>query len=130
MTIKPTSSGTTETTSNFTSGEEFKDHNSKYNLSKFDYDLYKDEDNKVEPTVRVKYFGLPNKGDRWKIFSDAKIVLIVEGNKLTKKERAFLRSVEGATWLLSQAKVGVKSLASLKIEIKKKLKLAKGLTAD
>jgi hypothetical protein len=126
MTIKPTnSSGGTDTASNFPSGEEFKDHSSKYNLSKFDYDLYKDEDNKVEQIVRVKYFGLPNKGDRWKVFQENKIILVIEGNKLTKKEREFLRTVEGATWLLSRAKLGIKSLTSLKIEIKNKLKADK-----
>jgi hypothetical protein len=125
MAIKPTSSsGTTETTSNFPGGEEFKDHGSKYSLSKFDYDLYKDEDNKVEQVVRVKYFGLPNKGDRWKVMVENKVILVIEGNKLTKKEREFLRSVDGATWLLGQAKLGIKSVASLKMEIKKKLKAA------
>jgi hypothetical protein len=104
------------------SAEDFKDPNQKYNLSKFDYDLYHEEDDVAEKVIRVKRVALPNKGERWKIFEDGKVVFIVEGTKLTNKEKDFLRTVDGVNFLISQFKQGIKSFNSLKSEIKKKLK--------
>jgi hypothetical protein len=104
------------------SGEEFKDQNLKYNLSKFEYDLYHEEDDVAEKVIRVKRISMPNKGEKWKIFEDNKVVFTIEGNKLTNKEKDFLRSVDGVNFLLAQYKEGIKSLNSLKKEIKKKLK--------
>lgn len=104
------------------SGEEFKDPNLKYNLSKFEYDLYHEEDDRAEKVVRVKRVSLPNKGERWKIFEDNKVVFTLEGTKLTNKEKEFLRSVDGVNFLLAAAKAGIKSFNSLRSDIKKKLK--------
>lgn len=102
--------------------EEVKDHNLKYNMSKFEYDLYHEEDNIAEKVIRVRRFSLPNKGERWKIFEDNKITLIIEGGKLTNKEKEFLRSVDGVNFLISQYKKGAKSFNAIKNEIKKLLK--------
>lgn len=104
------------------SAEDFKDPNQKYNLSKFDYDLYHEEDDVAEKVIRVKRISLPNKGERWKIFEDGKVAFIVEGAKLNNKEKDFLRTVDGVNFLISQFKHGIKSFNSLKGEIKKKLK--------
>lgn len=103
-------------------GEEFKDQNLKYNLSKFEYDLYHEEDDVVEKVIRVKRVSMPNKGEKWKIFEDNKVIFIVEGTKLANKEKEFLRTVDGVNFLISQYKQGIKSLNYLKNEIKKKLK--------
>jgi hypothetical protein len=116
MSNKPT----TETTPNSVT-EEYKDQNSKYNLNKFEYDLYHEEDNKVEKIIRVKRFSLPNKGEKWKIFDDTKVIFVVEGSKLTSKQRDFLHTVEGVNFLIHQFKTGIKSFNALKIEIKKML---------
>jgi hypothetical protein len=114
---------TTESTINFpTTTDELKESSSKHNLSKFDYDLFHEEDDKTEKIIRVKHFNLPNNGDRWKIFENNKILHTIEGSKLTKKEKNFLKSVDGAVWLLSKAKSGIKSFNALKTEIKKKVK--------
>lgn len=107
---------------NATSTEEFKDPNLKYNLSKFDYDLYHEEDDIAEKVIRVKRFSIPNKGEKWKIFEDNKVAFIVEGSKLNNKEKEFLRSVDGVNFLLAQYKQGIKSFNYLKNQIKKKLK--------
>lgn len=101
--------------------EEFKEQNSKYNLSRFEYDLYHEEDDKSEKTIRVKRFALPNKGEKWKIMEDNKVMFVVEGAKLTKKERDFLCTVDGVNFLIAQYKQGIGSFNSLKKEIKKKL---------
>lgn len=114
-----------EQSSNFpagTSSEEGKDSNLKYNLSRFEYDLYHEEDDKAEKVIRVKRVSMPNKGEKWKIFEDNKVMFIVEGTKLNNKEKEFLRTVDGVNFLIAQYKEGIKSFNSLKNEIKKRLK--------
>lgn len=103
-------------------GEEPKEQNSKFNLSKFDFDLYHEEDNKAETVIRIKRVSMPNKGEKWKVMTDNKVTFVVEGLKLSKKEREFLRTVEGLNFLIAQFKQGIKSFNSLKNEIKKNLK--------
>lgn len=113
----------TDQTPNFPTGsEEFKDSNSRYNLSKFEYDLYHEEDDKTEKIIRVKRVSMPNKGERWKIMEDTKVVFIIEGAKLNNKEKDFLRTADGVNFLIAQYKQGIKSFNSLKKEIKNKLK--------
>lgn len=105
--------------------EDFKDTNVKYVLSKFEHDLYKEEEDVAEKVIRVKRFSLPNKGERWKIFEDVKVAFIIEGAKLSNKEKEFLRSADGLTFLIAKYKEGIKSFNSLKSEIKKALTEAK-----
>jgi len=102
--------------------DEFKDQNLKYNLSKFEYDLYHEEDDVVEKVIRVKRVSMPNKGEKWKIFEDTKLIFTVEGAKLTNKEKEFLRTVDGVNFLIAQYKQGLKSINYLKTEIKKRIK--------
>ena len=102
--------------------DEFKDQNLKYNLSKFEYDLYHEEDDVVEKVIRVKRVSMPNKGEKWKIFEDTKLIFTVEGAKLTNKEKEFLRTIDGVNFLISQYKQGLKSINYLKTEIKKRIK--------
>lgn len=102
--------------------EEGKDSASKHPLSKFDYDLYKEEDDIALPVIRVKRTSLPNKGERWKIFSDGKQMLVIEGSKLNNKEKDFLRTIDGVNFLIARYKAGVKSFNALKKSIKKRLK--------
>jgi len=102
--------------------EEFKDQNQKYNLSKFEFDLYHEEDDKVEKVIRVKRVSMPNKGEKWKIFEDSKVMFVLEGTKLTNKEKEFLHTVDGINFLINQYKQGIKSFNSLRAELKKKLK--------
>lgn len=101
--------------------EELKDQNQKYNLSKFEFDLYHEEDDKVEKVIRVKRVSMPNKGEKWKIMNDSKIIFTIESTKISKKERDYLQTVDGFNFMLSQAKQGIKSLNSFKNELKKNL---------
>lgn len=116
----PNKNNPTDTTA-VAAGEEFKDQ-VKHNLSKFEYDLYHEEDDVAEKVIRVKRVSMPNKGEKWKLFEDNKVVFVVEGTKLTNKEKEFLRTVDGVNFLIAQCKLGIKSFNSLKNEIKKKLK--------
>ena len=99
--------------------EDFKDTNLKYNLSKFEYDLYHEEDDVAEKVIRVKHISMPNKQEKWKVMFDNKVTFIIEGSKLGKKEREFLGTIEGFNFILKQAKLGIKSLNSFKNDLKK-----------
>jgi hypothetical protein len=98
--------------------DEFKEQNSRYTFSKFEHDLYHEESDTVEKVIRVKRFNSSNKSEKWKIFEDNHVSFIIEGDKLTKKEREFLRSIDGFNFLIAQFKQGIKSLNHLKKEIK------------
>jgi len=100
---------------------EFKDQNLKYNLSKFEYDLFHEEDDIAEKIIRVKRYSLPNNGERWKIFEDSKVMFVLEGTKLTKKEKAFLRTADGISFLIFQYKNGINSFNHIKTEIRNKI---------
>jgi hypothetical protein len=118
---------TTETTT-LSVGEEHKDQFNGHSLSKFDYDLYKEEDDVAEKVIRVKRITLPNKGERWKVFCDNKIVFVIEGNKLSKKEKQFLQTIQGVNFILAFAKAGFTSISKLRAEIKDKLERAAAKT--
>jgi len=103
---------------------ENKDQQVKHTFSKYEYDLYTEDQDIQFPIVRVKHTTLPGKIDRWRIFEDNKVVLVLDGNKFTKKERSYLYTIEGVSFIISQYKLGVKSLNGLKAALKKKLKPA------
>lgn len=102
------------------SSEESKEQ-SKFTLNKFEFDLFNEEDNVVHRLIRVKR-SANSKEEKWKIFDDNKVILTIEGSKLTNKEKEFLRTVNGVTWLIAKAKEGFKSLNALKNEMKKEIK--------
>jgi hypothetical protein len=110
----------TETSTTSTASEEFKEQGARYNLSKFEYDLYHEEDDIVQKIIRVKRTG-SNSSEKWKIFQDTKLLFLLDGSKLGNKEKDFLRTVDGVNFLISQAKEGIKSFNALKTQIKKKL---------
>lgn len=94
---------------------EYKEHaGQKFNTSKFDHDLFHDESNIILPVVRVKFVSLPHNGARWKIMKDNQVSYVIEGGKISRKGREFLMTVEGANWLLGEAKIGITSLNVLK----------------
>ena len=102
-----------------TSTEDFKDQSVKHNFSKFEHDLYHDEDNIVLPVIWVKMISLPNKGDRWKVITDNKVTFVLEGSKISKKEKEFLHTIEGFNFILAKAKIGIKNLSGFRADLKK-----------
>lgn len=91
-------------------------------LSKFDYDLFDEEQDVVEKVVRVKRVQLPNKGEKWRITENNKVMFTLEGAKISKKEKEYLRTADGFNFLISQYKEGIKSFNQLRLELKKKAK--------
>lgn len=102
--------------------DELREQAAKRSLSKFEYDLYHEEDDVAEPVIRVKRTSMPNKNEKWKIMLDNKVVFTIEGDKLLKKEKEYLKTVEGFNFILAQAKLGIKSLNAFRTELKKVLK--------
>jgi hypothetical protein len=101
--------------------EEAKELGQKHTLSKFEHDLYDEKEDIRMPVIRVKRICTSNNIERWKIMSDNKAVLVIEGSKLNKKERNFLRTLEGFNFLISEHKLGINSFAAIKKSIKKYL---------
>ena len=95
---------------------------SKYILSKYEYDLFHDEDNVPGDTFHVKRIGDKKKGEKWKVFKNNKLALTIEGTKLTSKEKSFLYSAQGFTFLIEQFKAGFTSISSLKKNTKSLIK--------
>lgn len=98
------------------------DNQGKGTLNRYEYDLFDEEKDKIEKLVRVKRIQMPNKGEKWKIFCDNKPIFVIEGSKISKKEKEYLRTPEGFSFLILQCKNGIKSLNKLRIEIRKKIK--------
>lgn len=98
--------------------EDFKEPGLKNNLSKFDHDLYHEEDDISEKVIRVKKVSMPNNGSKWKIMVDNKIVFTIESTKISKKEKDFLGTIDGFNYILQQAKAGIKSLNAFRTELK------------
>ncbi len=113
-----------------TISDDYRIGSSKFILSKIEDELYKEDANVVMPLIRVKHIALPNKGDRWRIFADAEQVIVIEGKKLTKKERVFLRGLDGVSFLIAQVKAGAKSFSGIKSAIKIRLKQTKKKTTQ
>lgn len=108
--------------------EEFKEAGAKHTLSKFEYDLYHEEDDVAEKVIRVKRVSMPNKGEKWKVMIDNKLIFVIESTKISKGEREYLQTAEGFNFILSQSKLGIKSLNSFRAELKKIIKTNKKST--
>lgn len=89
-------------------------------LNKIDVELYDESKAVAGKIIRVKRMGAPNKKEKWRILINDELTFVLEGDKLSKKEKTFLRSVEGMNWLIEQAKLGFKSFNELRIRLKEK----------
>lgn len=102
---------------NLDGGSETKNYQNKI-FSKFDYDLFDETKDNIEKVVRVRRIISANKREKWRVIEDSKIVFVVDGSRVSKMEREFLRTADGFNFLISAYKNGVKSVAKLKIYLK------------
>mgnify|MGYP007049879613 CR=1 FL=1 len=82
---------------------EFKETESvgKYISSKFDYDLYNDEDNKKMPIVRIqRFFNKKTQDESWRFFENSKKTIEIFANSFDEKELNFIRSPNGILFCL------------------------------
>lgn len=91
----------------------------KHTFGKSDYDFFDEEKNIIDKIIRVKRISPANKNERWNIIENNKIIFVVDGTKISKKEKEYLRTPEGFNFLLARGKNGIKSLAGLRKELKK-----------
>jgi hypothetical protein len=96
----------------------YEDSSNKHNPSKYEYDLYREEDNIPGRVVQVKKIGNLKKGEKWRVLQDNKVLLTIDGESLTSKEKSFLYTVEGVTFIMNFFKKGELTAAALKKAIK------------
>ena len=94
---------------------------SKHIMGRFEYELFKEEDNKVEKVVRVKRITV-GKVDKWKFFEDTKCLFTMEATKFTTEERDYLRTPEGFMFLMDIAKKRSFDIMKIKEQLKAVLK--------
>lgn len=82
-------------------------------------DLYDESKYVEEKIIRVKRIGSINTNERWNVFENKKIIYVVDGSKLTKKEKEYLRTPQGFQFLIEKSKNGINSMAGIKKELKK-----------
>ena len=103
--------------------EDIKEPIQKYNLSKYEYDLYHEENDIKHRVVQVKrYESSATKNEKWRIFENDKIVCTIDGGACSPQEIDFLRSVDGFNWLIQQFKLGANSTALIRRQLKSKVK--------
>lgn len=88
--------------------------------SKGPLNLYKDEDNVVLPVIRIRRI-TGEKREKWRCYQGDREVLTVEAAKLTVREKEFLRTPEGFTFLLGQCKAGIATVSRFRQALKARL---------
>lgn len=86
---------------------EFKDTEStgKYLSSRYDYDLYNEEDNKKMPMVRIqRHYVKKTSEEKWKFYENTKKIMEIDSLELTDKEKDFLRTPNGILFCLKKYK--------------------------
>lgn len=86
-------------------------------LYKLDSELFDEESNVVHKLINVRRIELPQNGEDWEILEDNKVMFIVKGVKLTKKQRSFLRSLQGISSLMELYKEGQINMNKIKNKI-------------
>lgn len=86
-------------------------------LYKLDSELFDEESNVVHKLINVRRIELPQNGEDWEILEDNKVMFTVKGVKLTKKQRSFLRSLQGISSLMELYKEGQINMNKIKKKI-------------
>lgn len=82
--------------------EDFKETGAKYNLSKFEYDLYHEDNDIPQPAIMVRRIEINNE-EKWNVMIDNKILFVIEANEFVEQIK-FLRSVDGVKFLINEVK--------------------------
>ena len=89
-----------------------------HSFLKTENELFKDEDNVKHILISVKRRAGRN-GENWEICENGKSVLKLPGEKLSTKEKEYLRTVDGVQFLIAGYKQGWKSFNKFKQGLKK-----------
>jgi len=83
-------------------------------------ELFDDESHIVHKLINVKRVVLPKNGENWEVLEDHRVVFTLKGVRLTNKEKALLRTVEGIQLLMTEYKTGNTSVAGIRRKLKEK----------
>lgn len=109
--------------SSFTSNNfNTKEYHSKSVLNRHEFEFYDEDKDVVERVCRVVRTNSRSKGENWKLFCNDKLIFVINGAKISKVEKEFLRTIDGFNFLIGQAKGEIKSLNKLRLNIKESLK--------
>jgi hypothetical protein len=97
--------------------------NNNFHLAKSDDDLFHEEDHILHSVIRAKRINSPRKGEHWQLLQDGEEVLFLAGNRFGKKEKEFLYTPEGMSFLVSSYKSGLTSVVKIKQALKKIMKI-------
>jgi hypothetical protein len=102
--------------------EEYKEPGGKLILSKIEYDLYHEELDVQHTITRVKRTCVAGR-EKWRIFHNSTLIRTIDGGKLLKKEKEFLRTIEGVSFLIREHSEKTGKLKSFS-KLHKAIKLA------
>lgn len=98
----------------------------KYVSSKFDHDLYHEDDDKKFSMIRIKLFvDKKTKNLKWKFFENTKNTIVLDGDSMSEEEINFIKSPEGINFCLKEYKLGFKTEEKIKNKIKEQLSKVK-----
>jgi hypothetical protein len=86
-----------------------------------DTELFDEDECVVHDLVGVRWVPL-SKGEDWEITKNRRNVLVLKGVRFSKKERDFLRTAAGMSFIVGGYKQGWKSISEFKRQVKKCLK--------
>lgn len=98
--------------------DEEKEYTSNTLLNNSKNELYDEDAHIPHPLIRVSRVSLPNNGENWEISEDDRVMLTLKGLRLTQKQRSFLRTPSGISWLMSEYKLGTRTVVALKEKMK------------
>lgn len=90
-------------------------------LSKSENDLFDEARNNLADVWRINRFET-KKSCGWNLFKNQDLLLEIKEYRLSKKEQNFLKTSEGFSFLLNQAKQNIESVSELKKCLSKHLK--------
>lgn len=87
-----------------------------------DNELFDEESYKPGTLISVKrHVFSSSKEEDWGIYSDKTCVMNLKGSRFSKKEKEFLRTVNGVNFIISGYKSGWKNISEFKRMIKKSM---------
>lgn len=90
---------------------------SQFGTLKNDLELFDDDSYVPQDLISVRRIAY-NKKEDWKIFKNKETVMVLKGARFTKKEKEFLRSKEGVSFIIKGYKDGWRSVSEFKRQLK------------
>ena len=98
--------------------EDYKDIAPKFGISKFEDDLYHEENNIVEKVIRVKHITMPNKDEKWKVIINEKVIFTMDSEKIGEEKTNYFNTIEGFNFIINTVKKGKITIKDFMLELK------------